>query len=260
MVCLSLPLWSTKGVRNLGISVLLHSWTSKYCFTKMVRLRNQPPHSCLPPATKLRQGNVFTSMCQEFCPWKVSVPACTTGHMTGWGLCPGGLCLGVSVWGFSVWGSLSEGLCPEGSLSRGSLSRGSLSRGLSLSGGLCPGGLCTGVSVQRSLCPGGSLSKGVSVWGSLSGGSLSGGLCTGVLCPGCFCLWVSVQGGFLLGRPPRTETPPHMVTSGRYTSYWNAFLFHNSRLIKRSHHKKLQKIQRHDQGFNPDCLLSCQPL
>ena len=25
--------------------------------------------SFLPPAMKLREGNVFTSVCQEFCPW-----------------------------------------------------------------------------------------------------------------------------------------------------------------------------------------------
>ena len=49
----------------------------------------------------------------------VSVPACTTGHMTG----------RVSVWG---------GLCLRGSLSGGVSVRGSLSGG-SLSGGLCPG-------------------------------------------------------------------------------------------------------------------------
>ena len=59
----------------------------------------------------------FTSVCQEFCPQEgVSVPACTTGHMTKWGLCPG------------------EGLCPAG---------------------LCPGGLCPGVFVQGSICQGG---------------------------------------------------------------------------------------------------------
>ena len=44
--------------------------------------------------------------------------------------------------------------------------------------------------------PGGSLCPGVSVWGG-------GGFC---------------PGGSLLGRPP------HTVTSGRYTSYWNTFL------------------------------------
>ena len=49
------------------------------------------------------------------------------------------------------------------------------------------------VSVQGGLCLGGSLSRG----------SLSGGLC---------------PGGSQSGRPPRT------VTSGRYVSYWNAFL------------------------------------
>ena len=144
----------------------------------------------LPPATKLRQGNVFTSVCQEFCPQGggggVSVPACTTGHMTR----------RVSVWGASVQG----GLCPGGG---GSLSRG---RGIYVQGGLCleagslsGGGVSVwggvsvqGVSIQGGLCPGGgSLSRGrVSVQGEglcpgglYPGGSLSrGGLCPGGLC------------------------------------------------------------------------------
>ena len=72
----------------------------------------------LPPATKLREGYVFTDVCDSV-HREVSVPACTTGHMTG----------RVSVWG---------GLCLRGSLSRGLSVRGSLSGG-SLSGGLCPG-------------------------------------------------------------------------------------------------------------------------
>ena len=36
----------------------------------------------LPPATKLRQGNVFTPVCDSVHRRGVSVPACTTGHMT----------------------------------------------------------------------------------------------------------------------------------------------------------------------------------
>ena len=97
-----------------------------------------------------------------------------------------------------------------GSLSWGSLSGGSLSRVVSVPGGLCLGGLCPG-----GLCPRGSLS-GVSVWGSLSRGSLSqGGLCLGVLCP---------RGSISRRGIPCT------VTSGRYASYWNAFL-----LILHSH-------------------------
>ena len=65
-----------------------------------------------------------------------------------------------------------------------------------------------GVSVQGGLCPGGSRSRG---------------LCTGG--------WVSVQGGLSSrgslsrGEGFCQEYPPCMVKSGRYASYWNAFLF-----------------------------------
>ena len=151
----------------------------------------------------------------------ISVPACTTGHMTrrslsgrclSGDLCQGGLCLGVSVQRVSVWGSLSRGFCPGGSLSRGvsvqgdhcpgsSLSRGvsvwglcpgeSMSR-VSLSGGLCPGGLCLGFSVQEGFLSEG-LSPGVSVWGSL---------CLGV------SVWGSLPRGFSVrGDPPDRDTP-----------------------------------------------------
>ena len=98
----------------------------------------------LPPATKLRQGNIFTGVCHSvhmggevnLCTsihhryhdqgvpvQGVSVPACITGHMTG---------------------GLSGGLCPGG--------EGSLSRGVSMQGGLCQGGLCLGgISVRETL-------------------------------------------------------------------------------------------------------------
>ena len=120
----------------------------------------------------------------------VSVKACITGHMTG-GLCPG---------------------C-------------SLSRAFSVQGGLCPRSLCPGcslgvsvtevsvqgVAVYGGFCPGWYLSKG----GLSLGGALSGVSVQGVLCPGkCLC-----PVGSLSGRPPGT------VTSGRYASYRNAFLF-----------------------------------
>ena len=171
----------------------------------------------LPPATKLRQGNVFTSVCQEFCPQGggggVSVPACTTGHMTR----------RVSVWGASVQG----GLCPGGG---GSLSRG---RGIYVQGGLCleagslsGGGVSVwgGVSVQgEGLYPGGSLSRGrVSVQGkdlcpgggSLSRGSLSRGVSVQVVSVGgSLSRGVSVQRGSLsrgslLGSPPDRDPTP----------------------------------------------------
>ena len=86
-----------------------------------------------------------------------------------------------------------------------SLSNEDLCPGVSLSGGLGPGG---------SLSRGGSLSTGSLSRGSLSGGSLSRGISPGFLCPGG-----SLSRGGLV-----TETPC-MVMTGRYASYWNAFLF-----------------------------------
>ena len=108
------------------------------------------------------------------------------------------LCTGVSV---SVRGGV-WGYPPGGSPSRrvsgwGCLSRGVSGWGVSVQGGLCPEG---------GLCPGGSLPGGVSVPG--------GGGGQGDLCPG----------GSLSGRGLCHGDPP-MVTSGRYASYWNAFLF-----------------------------------
>ena len=101
----------------------------------------------LPRATKLREGYVFTGLCDSVhVGGGLSVPACTTGHMTR----------GFSVQGgVSVWG-------------RGSLSL----------GGLCPGwgqSLSQGVSVGRVSVQGISVQgvsvQGVSVlvWGSLLG-------------------------------------------------------------------------------------------
>ena len=56
----------------------------------------------------------------------------------------------------------------------------------------------------------------------MSGGSLSGGLCLGGLCPGgSLSGVVSVRET----HPSPGERPSCMVTSGRYASYWNAFLF-----------------------------------
>ena len=80
-------------------------------------------------------------------------------------------------------------VCPQGGPR-------SLSRGVSVQGGLCPGGLC----------PGGSLSRGISV---------QGGLFPGGLCPAGW----SLSRGVVSVRETSCT-----VTSGRYASYWNAFL------------------------------------
>ena len=84
-----------------------------------------------------------------------------------------------------------------------------------------------GVSVQGSLCPGESLSRvlcpGFSVQGISVRGLCPGGLCLGV------CPWGSLSLDRCQGDPPDRDSPdrdpPCTVKSGRYTSYWNAFLF-----------------------------------
>ena len=102
----------------------------------VLNIPNEPPkwisssiyNNFYPPSTKLRQGNVFT-------------PVCDSVHR------------GVSVQGdlFSKEGSLSKGvsvqgaLCPGGlCLGGGGLSRGVSVWGISVQGGLCQGGLCQG--------------------------------------------------------------------------------------------------------------------
>ena len=87
----------------------------------------------LPPATKLRQGNVFTSVCDSV-------------HRGVFIIQEGSLSRGVSVQGGQ--GSLSEGgLCPRGLCTRGVPVQGGLcpERGsLSRQGSLSMGGLCQG--------------------------------------------------------------------------------------------------------------------
>ena len=117
---------------------------------------NHFPH-LLPPATKLRQGNVFTPVGQSFCSPGGMGGLCPSMHYRShdWGLCSGDLCL--------------EGLCP-GDLSGGSLSGGVCAGSLCPGGVLCPGGLC-----PEGVCPGRVSVQGGSVqWVSVQGGSLSG--------------------------------------------------------------------------------------
>ena len=112
-----------------------------------------------------------------------------------------GISVGVSVGGGAVQGVLCLGcvcLCPGGLCLLGSLLRGSLSKGE----GLCLGGFCPG-------------------------GTMSGGLCPKSLCSGGLCWGVSVQGQRSLSRGVSVfvQGDPRTVKSGRYASYWNAFLF-----------------------------------
>ena len=136
----------------------------------------------------------------------VSVPACTTCHMTRGYSVQGSLSRGSQSRVVSVWGSLCPGVLCHRSLSRGglcpgrSLSRGSLPRGVSVQGGLCPGGSLSRGSLSRGISVQGGLCAGV----SLSGESLSRGLCPGGLCPGgslsggSFCPLGSLSRGLCL--------------------------------------------------------------
>ena len=79
-------------------------------------ITNTACYTYLPPATKLRQGNVFTRVCDSV-------------HRDG--LCPS----------IHYRSHDQGGLCPGGSLSRG----------VSVQGGLCPGGsLSWGVSLRET--------------------------------------------------------------------------------------------------------------
>ena len=118
---------------------------------------------------------------------------------------PGGLCPGVSLFRcVSVRESLSRGLCPGGSLSRGVSDQGTSVQGISVQGGLCPGGLCPGESLSRCVSVRGSLSRGSLFRGLRPGGFWSGGLCPGDLCPGRslsrgYLFWGSLSRGLCSG-------------------------------------------------------------
>ena len=76
-----------------------------------------------------------------------------------------------------------------------------------LPGGSIQGVYPRGLSMSRGLCPWSHVpSSGVSIWGSLYPRS---GPCLGGLCSGCLC----------------RQTRRHNQKSGRYASYWNAFLY-----------------------------------
>ena len=147
----------------------------------------------------------------------------------------------------SLWSHVSSGgggLCPV----------------RSLSGGLCPGRLCPGGSLSRrslsrvlgSLSRGGSFCPGVGVSAQGVGVSVQGG---GGLCPG----------GSPLGDPPGQRTPHMVVKSGRYASYWNAFLFHDdkirTKIAIKINNKKIEKLHQWLQGYNlskKSYILNCK--
>ena len=86
----------------------------------------------------LGQGNIFTGMCQSFCPWRGGSQYDVTFCLAAWSHVPsrGVLCAWLHV------------------PSRGSLSKGTFSKGVSVQEGLCLGSLSTGISVQGALCQG----------------------------------------------------------------------------------------------------------
>ena len=103
-----------------------------------------------------------------------------------------------------------------------SLGQGNIFTGVCLSTG--------GSSSGGSLCPGWSLSRGVYI---------QGGLCPiRDLCPGGSLSWGS------LSRVTSVRETPRMVKSGRYASYWNAFLF-----CRCSHTSICRSISNHQLRF-----------
>ena len=64
--------WTEKGARILGTPC---SWIRQWVwymsvFPTLCICRSLSKIQSLPPATKLGQGNIFISVCQEFCPWR----------------------------------------------------------------------------------------------------------------------------------------------------------------------------------------------
>ena len=53
--------WNTVQVR-----ILHRKWTFAWIFRSNIKYQYK---NCYRPQTKLQKGNVFTNMCQEFCPW-----------------------------------------------------------------------------------------------------------------------------------------------------------------------------------------------
>ena len=84
---------STRSKLRQGVPGLPHSQKDKIPCIFHVLLA----FSLLPPATKLGQGNIFRSVCQEFCP-QGGGHACVAGGRVWWGACMAGG-LGVCVAG-----------------------------------------------------------------------------------------------------------------------------------------------------------------
>ena len=72
-MCLTLS-WGCLGGHRAQVEQV---WTCWGGCTSEVRVEQYHFIFLLPSATKLRQGNIFTSVCQEFCPWGgVCLSAC----------------------------------------------------------------------------------------------------------------------------------------------------------------------------------------
>ena len=142
----------------------------------------------LPPATKLRQGNVFTSVCQEFCPRGGG--GGMVGGMHGRGACMavGGACMAVGGHAWQ-WGGI----------------HGSGGHAWQWGGACMAGeGACVAVGVCMA---GGVCGSGGHAWW---GGVWRGGHVWQMRC--------MRGGGGMCGRR-------NGHCSGWYASYWNAFLF-----------------------------------
>ena len=177
----------------------------------------------LPPATKLGQGNIFRSVCQEFCPQGGCAWLLAGGMRGCWGACmvagghawmQGGMCgcqggvhgcreghawlLGGHVWllGGCVW----------------------------LPGGMCG---CRGCAWLLGACM-----VGGHAW--LAGGGGMHGW-QGGMCGWWRCVWLPGEGACMVARGAwqrgghvwDTTRYGDTINERGYASYWNAFLYFN---------------------------------
>ena len=171
-------------------------------------METRPREKCLnlsPPVTKLGQGNIFRSVCQEFCPQGGD---CMAGGHAWWGHAWQGVCVVGDVCGRGPWihgrGHAWQGcVCGRGHAWQGACMHGW--------GGVCVAGGMHGRG-SSYMAWGHAWSGGVHGMGGMHGRghAWQGGMHSRR------CAW---QGECVAGGMCGIRS-----MSGQYASYWNAFL------------------------------------